>query len=70
MRNRIAGIMHWDHVGISHRHEARPGAERPIKGTKPPRLPGPWTAFATATLAGVAVIVTLRALFGGPSARA
>ena len=72
MRNRIAGMMHWEHVGIEHRNERKTGDElRGVKGTKlPRRSPNPFAAFATATLVGVAVVLTLRALFGGPSGRA
>ncbi len=68
MRNRIAGIMHWDQVGIEHvapqkhRSPRAPAARR--AGTRP------WVAIAAATLAGVALVLTLRSLFGAPSARA
>jgi hypothetical protein len=67
MRNRIAGIMHWEHVGIEHKQ-----APLSAKGTKAPTatMRNPYAAFAAATLLGVAVIVTLRVLFGGPSTRA
>jgi hypothetical protein len=72
MRNRIAGMMHWEHVGIEHRQEPRKSDElRSARGTKlSGRTPNPYAALATATLIGVAVILTLSFFFGGPSARA
>lgn len=68
MRNRIAGIMHWEHVGIEH----KAGERVPVKGTKlaDRKTRNPYAAVAVATLLGVALILSLRALFAGPSARA
>ena len=60
MRNRISHILKSDKA-----HPRERGSKLPAR-----RQPNPYAAFATATLLGVAIVVTLRALFGGPSARA
>ena len=68
MRNRIAGIMHWDQVGIAHVAPQKQRAARvPVARRARTR---PWVAIAAATLTGVALVLTLRSLFGAPSARA
>ena len=60
MRNRIAHILK-----SAEQHAQARGTKKIVARTR-----SPYVAFAAATLLGVAVIVTLRALFGGPSARA
>jgi hypothetical protein len=71
MRNRIAGIMHWEHVGIEH---APPTAKKPAavitRKRESDSTKKAVAAIAAATLLGVAIVLTLRAFFGGPSARA
>lgn len=70
MRNRIAGIMHWEHVGIEHASPPRASRSGLAPRADERRTRNPAVAIAAATLLGVAVVLTLRALFGAPSARA
>jgi len=69
MRNRIAGIMHWEDVGIEHAPPKRPRAVRRVTMTAP-RREGHLGTIVLVTLVGAALALTLRALFGAPSARA
>lgn len=68
MRNRIAGIMHWDQVGIEHAPPARRTASKLDERKR--RETNPYATIAAVTLLGVAIVLTLRALFGGPAGRA